>query len=238
MAELIARNADELGNFWAREVYPFIKPIVEAGPNGRPCPVGSGVLVSLRAKKFLLTAYHVTKNACTLQEAGALYTFAPEQVEILGVNNYADDPFDLSLTELSTPTSRCLKLPGHLAANIRQGELCLVFGYPARSKSWELNNLQHTLRPVPFSYLGSVFKTSPGRFTVRFSRRPISRNGKKLPQMGKLNGISGGGAFVLRDDRPRLAGIVIEYHQERDEIVCTDSLAIWSAAQQLEIDKA
>ncbi len=30
MAELLTRNVDELGDFWAKEVYPFVKPIFEA----------------------------------------------------------------------------------------------------------------------------------------------------------------------------------------------------------------
>ena len=233
MTELIARNADELGDFWAKEVYPFVKPIVEADRKGRPSPIGSGVLVSCHGKEYLLTAYHVTENACSLDEGGALYTFAPEQVEIMGVHNHVADPFDLSLTELPPSSHRCLRLPHQLASDIRRGELCLVLGFPARSKSWDLDHVGDTLRPAPLSYLGTVFRSSPGRFSVRFSRKHAHRNGHRVPRIGKLNSISGGGAFVLRADRPRLAGIVIEYHSNSSEIICTDSLAVWSVARQL-----
>jgi hypothetical protein len=233
MAEMIARNADELGDFWAKEVYPFVKPIIEADRKGRASPIGSGVLVSCHGKEYLLTAYHVTENACTHDEGGALYTFAPEQVEIMGVNNHVGDPFDLSMTALPPSSRRCLWLPRHLAFDIRQGELCLVLGFPGRSKSWDLDHSRHTLRPTPLSYLGTVFRSSPGRFSVRFSRKHTHRNGQRLQRIGKLNGVSGGGAFVLRDDRPRLAGIVIEYHSNSSEIVCTDSHAVWSMAKQL-----
>jgi hypothetical protein len=234
MRELITTSEAELGNFWTKEVYPFVTPIVEAGRSGRPLPIGSGILVSYDGKEYLLTAYHVTKNACSLDEGGALYAFTPEQSEIMGVNNYVDDPFDLSMTELPPPSRRCLRLPRHLASDIRGGELCLVVGFPARSKSWQLDHSRHTLRPAPFSYLGSVFRTLAGRFSVRFSRNHVSPDGRKLPQTGKLNGISGGGAFVLRDDRPRLAGIIIEYHSSSAEIVCSDSQVVWSMARQLQ----
>lgn len=234
MAELITRNVDELGDFWAKLVYPFVKPIIESDQKGRASPIGSGVLVSCGEKDYLLTAYHVTENACTPGEGGALYTFAPEQLEITGVNNHVADPYDFSMTELPPSSRRCLRLPRQLASDVRQGELCLVLGFPARLKSWELNHAERILRPAPFSFLGTVLRHSPGRFSIGFSRKRAYRNGKKLSRVGKLNGISGGGAFVLREDRPRLAGIVIEYHSNSAEIVCTDSAAIWSAARQLE----
>jgi hypothetical protein len=233
MTELIASNIDALGDFWAKQVYPFIKPIVEADRNGRAAPIGSGILVSYTGKEYLLTAHHVTEDACNSDEGGALYTFAPEQVEIMGVNNHVADPFDLSMTELPPPSRRCLKLPRHLAADIRQGELCLILGFPARAKSWNLDHAGHTLRPAPLPYLGTVFRNAPGRFSVRLGRKHTYRNGQKQPRRGKLNGISGGGAFVLRSDRPRLAGVVIEYHSNSAEIICTDASAVWSMARRI-----
>jgi hypothetical protein len=233
MAEMISSRADEIGDFWAKLVYPYLTPVVEADRKERPVPIGSGILVSHKAKDYLLTAYHVTEGACASHEGGALYIFAPEQIEIAGVNNHVPDPFDLSMTELPPPPRRCLQLPRHLAADIREGELCLVLGFPARSKSWQLDHARHSLRPAPLSYLGTVFRSSAGRFSVRLSRKHAHRNGRKLPRIGKLNGISGGGAFVLRNDRPRLAGVVIEYHSNTAEIICTDSAALWSLAKQI-----
>jgi hypothetical protein len=150
------------------------------------------------------------------------------------VNNYVAEPHDLSMTELPPSPRQCLRLPRHLAFDIRPGELCLVLGFPARSKSWNLDHAMHTIRPAPFSYLGTVFRSSPGRFSIRFSRKHTYRSGERLPRRGKLDGISGGGAFVLREGRPRLAGICIKYLSNSGEIVCTDSAAIWSAARQLE----
>jgi hypothetical protein len=237
MAELIAHNIDELGDFWARLVYPFVRPIVEADQKGRAIPIGSGVLVSYRDNDYLLTANHVTKDACLDNQGGVLYTFVPEQVEIHGVNNYVPDPFDLSMTELPPPSRRCLKLPQHLASDIRPGERCLVLGFPARSKSWEIDHSRRTLQPKPLPYLGAVYRSSPEQFSVRFSPKRTYRNGKKLQRRGKLNGISGGGAFVLREDQPRLAGIVIEYHSNRGEMICTNSAVIWSMVSRLETDR-
>ena len=226
MTEMIAWSTDELGKFWSKEVYPFVKPIVEVDYKGRTTPVGSGVLASVGEKHCLVTAAHVTEKACVVNEGIVLYTFAPEQLEIKGVNNFFDDPFDLSMTEIPVALRQCLRLPQDFTLRTVEGELCLVLGFPARSKSWEFNQHERTLRPAPFSYLGKVFRRSPGRFSVKYSSELIGRR-------GKLNGISGGGAFVLRRDRPRLAGIVIEYHAASAEIVCTDSLAIWSMAKRL-----
>jgi len=234
MDELVSSNVDEIGDFWAKAVYPFVTPIVQADRHRRPTPIGSGVVVSYREKQLLLTACHVTSSACASDPGGALYGFVPEQWEVEGTNHHVDDPFDLSVTELPPAPRRCLRLPRHLAPEIRPGELCLILGFPARSKSWEFNYFQHTLRPAPLSYLARVFRSEPGRFSVRFSSKRTYRNGKKLPQQAKLNGISGGGAFVLRDDAPRLAVIVIEYHSNTAEIICTDSLAIWTMLKQLD----
>lgn len=236
MTEMIAHNIDELGDFWAKAVYPFIRPIVEADWRERPSPTGSGILVSCYAKHYLLTAHHITAPL-TIPGAGdangALYTFIPEQVEIVGVNLHVPDPFDLSMTEIPTATSGSLRLPQHLALDVQEGELCLLVGYPARSKSWQINQTKQTLRPAPLSYVGRVFKNTTGHFSVRFSRKHVYRSGNRLPRQGKLNGISGGGAFILRGDMPKLAGIIIEYHSNRSEIVCTSAIAVWEMVRQL-----
>lgn len=224
MAELVTNNVDELADFWAKEVYPFVKPVVEADRRERPSPVGSGILVSCYGKQFLLTAHHVIPPSSNAE--GALYTFVPEQVELGGMKFYLPDPFDLSVIEIPQPTGRGLRLPQHLARDVREGELCLLLGFPARSRSWEIDQSKQTLRPAPLSYISRVFKTTAAHFTVRFSRKHVYRNGKRIPRHGKLNGISGGAAFVLRGDMPKLAGIIIEYHSNSAEIVCTSGSVI------------
>lgn len=230
MAELIAHSVDELGDFWAKAVSPFVKPIVEADSRGRPSPIGSGVLVNCSEKHYLLTAHHVTARSVTGEADGALYTFVPEQIEI-GADGqdyyFLPDPLDLSMTELpGTDARRFLRLPQHLALDVKEGERCLLLGYPARSKSWELDQTRHTLKPDPLPFLNTVIKAAPEQFSIKLSRKHAYRRGKKVPRLGKLNGISGGGVFVLRNDTPALAGIVIEYHSNRAEIVCTSSA--WS----------
>ena len=124
MAELVTNNVDELADFWAKEVYPFVKPVVEADRRERPSPVGSGILVSCYGKQFLLTAHHVIPPSSNAE--GALYTFVPEQVELGGMKFYLPDPFDLSVIEIPQPTGRGLRLPQHLARDVREGELCLL----------------------------------------------------------------------------------------------------------------
>lgn len=236
MAELITADIDELGNFWAKAVRPFVQPVVEADRHGRPCPVGSGVLVSFQQRCYILTAHHVTARNVTGDTEGALYTFAPEQTQI-GVTgldyHYVHDPFDLSLTELPGVHCRSLRLPEHLALDVREGELSLMLGYPAGSKSWEFDRAAHTLRPGLLPYLNEIHKTSLERFSVKLSRQHCRRAGSRVQRIGKLNGISGGAVFVLRNDTPRLAGIVIEYHSNTSEIVCTSSAVVWTMVRQL-----
>jgi hypothetical protein len=243
---MLARNVNELGDFWVKEVSPFVKPVIEADRKGRPCPVASGVLASYDDRQFLTTAHHVTAEPKRTLEAGTLYTYLPEQIEIVGPVHRATDPLDvvdqldLSMFEVPSGPWRYLRIPDHLAADIRQGELCFIFGYPSRPKGWQFDRERHTFQPSPLCYLGRVFRAYPTRFTVRLSRKHVHRGVERLPRLGKLNGISGGGAFVLRGDRPRLAGIVIEYHSNSAEIVCTNSVIIWSLARRIcaEVPKA
>lgn len=236
VAELITSDVDELGDFWAKAVYPYTAPIVGVDRNRRPSPVGSAIVVACYGRKYLLTAHHVT--ATHLPGAYAipdspLYAYVPQQWEISGTTNYFDDPFDLSMTEISPTPHPALRFPQHFAFDVRAHELCLIFGFPARSKSWHLDQTRHTLRPAPLSYLGSVFTASAGKFTVRLSRKNVHRSGKRLPRIGKLEGISGGGAFVLRNDAPKLAGIVIEYHSNSVEILCTSCVIVREMVRQL-----
>jgi hypothetical protein len=75
--------------------------------------------------------------------------------------------------------------------------------------------------------MGIVLKPSAERFSIRFREKQLCRSGAKQNPIGKLNGISGAGVFVLREDSPKLAGIVIEYHKRASEIIATSSLALW-----------
>jgi hypothetical protein len=233
MAEAIVHNIDDLNHTWASYVYPYTKPILEADAHGRPRPVGTGILVSSQEKQYLLTANHVTAEPPPHVDFGALYTYVPEQLEIVGPIHSIPDPFDLSLAEISVAPAACLKLPQHLAFDVHEGEICLILGFPGRSKSWQFDQTRLTLRASPLSYVGVVLNASETRFSVRMNRKYIQSRGAKIPNIGKLNGISGGGAFVLRNDRPRLAGIVIEYHENISEIVCTSSAVVWKLTSQL-----
>lgn len=233
MSEAIVHNIDELNKIWASYVYAFTKPILEADAEGRPCPIGTSVLVSFRGKQCLLTANHVTAEPLAEIEFGALYSYLPEQLELIGPALSVSDPFDLSLVEIPATARACLKLPQHLAFDVQDGERCLILGFPGRSKSWRLDQTGHTLRPTPLSYIGAVLNSSETHFSIGLNRKRIQSRGEKIRDIGKLNGVSGGGAFVLRNDAPRLAGIVIEYYPNRSEIVCTNSAVIWKLTSQL-----
>jgi hypothetical protein len=228
---MIAHTVDELGDFWAKDVHSFIKPILEADERGEPCPKGTCILASAREKQYVMTANHVTAASALHPEYGALYSFLPEQVEITGPFHCVSSPFDLSMAEIPLEPDRCLRFPDHLAFDVRQGDLCLLLGYPARRRSWEFDRTRLTLKPTPLPYLGRVISTSTTHFSVRLSLKHVHRHGKGLQRLYKLDGISGGGAFVLRGGKPRLAGIVIEYYANRTEIVCTNSTVAWLFAR-------
>ncbi len=228
--EVISTNPDVIGDFWAKEVYPYVKPIVEADYRQEPSPIGSGVLVAFRSKQYLVTAGHVIaphlgKGAAEMPK-GTPYCFLPEQVEIRGPIDIADEPFDIALIEVPMASRPCLKLPQHLALDIRDGELCLFVGFQARERSWAMDSQRHTMRPHPLSYLGAIRKSSPTRFSIRFSDKQLHRGGVKQNAVGKLNGISGAGVYVLRDDSPKLAGIVIEHHPRQSEIISTSAVVL------------
>jgi hypothetical protein len=61
----------------------------------------------------------------------------------------------------------------------------------------------------------------------------MSFQGKKLPRIGKLNGIIGGGVFVIRNEAPKLAGVMIEYLRNRAELVCTNSRLVLEMARKI-----
>lgn len=236
MDELISSDVGEIADFWAKAVLPYVKPILEANERLEPSPVASSVAVAFRAKQSLLTAGHVMAphlegTDLERQAKGAPYSFLPEQIQLVGPVDIAADPVDLAL--ITIPATRpSLRAPQHLALEVRDGEPCLFVGYQAREKSWTMDSSKHTLRPRPLSYLGKVCNASPARFSIKFSQKQLYRNGAKQNTVGKLNGISGAGVFVLRNDAPRLAGIIIEYHAHHSEIVATSSLAAWEMLKQ------
>lgn len=162
---------------------------------------------------------------------GMPYTFLPERIELLGEIVSVPDPLDLALIELPRNPKHWLRMPHILAPNVTAGELCLFVGYQARPKSWQFETASNALRPSPLSYLGRVSNPTAERFSIRFNQKQIERHARR--NVGKLNGISGSGVFVLRNDSPKLAGIVIEYHAKRSEIVCTNSVVIWELLKQL-----
>jgi hypothetical protein len=120
--EVVSKNLDVIGDFWAKEIYPYLKPIVETDYRREPSPIGSGVLVEFRSRQYLVTARHVIAPHLGKGAAGipkeAPYCFLPEQVEILGPIDFADEPFDIAFIEVPTASRPCLKLPQHLALDV------------------------------------------------------------------------------------------------------------------------
>ena len=165
-------------------------------------------------KEYLVTAGHVIdahlQGSGQQRPLGAPYSYIPEQVDIEGEVDIAGNPVDLAVIPLSSASRRGLRIPQHLALEVKKGERCLFVGFQARSKSWEIDSSRFTLRPRPLSYMGTVYDVRPERFSIRFSDKKLYRGGAKQNPVGKLHGISGAGVFVLRQDSPRLAGIVIE----------------------------
>ena len=159
---------------------------------------------------------------------GAPYSYIPEQVEIEGEVVTAPDPIDLAIVPLLSASRSGLRAPEHFALDVKEGERCLFVGFQARPKSWDIDSSRVTLRPQPLAYMGTVSKPTAERFSIRFNQKQLYRSGAKQNAIGKLNGVSGAGVFVLRKDSPRLAGIVIEYQKHASEIIATTSLALLS----------
>lgn len=230
--EIISTNVDEIGDFWAKAVYPYAAPIVEANERLEPDPIGSAVRVTFAAKEYLITAAHVIEGHLqgTGKERtqGAPYSYIPEQVEIEGEVVTAPDPIDLAIVPLLSASRSGLRAPEHFALDVKEGERCLFVGFQARPKSWDIDSSRVTLRPQPLAYMGTVSKPTAERFSIRFNQKQLYRSGAKQNAIGKLNGVSGAGVFVLRKDSPRLAGIVIEYQKHASEIIATTSLALLS----------
>src|SRR5262249_13019203 len=113
------------------------------------------------------------------------------------------------------------------------GERSLLYGYPAREKSWDVDRAEGTIRPSSLPYLSDILKVSPERLIVKLNRKRCLREGGPIQEIGKLNGISGGGVFVLRNDSPHLAGIVIEHHSKTSEVICISSTVIGAMAARI-----
>ena len=229
--EIISTNLGEIHDFWARAVYSYTAPIFEANYRLEPDPIGSAVRATFAEKEYLVTAAHVInphlRGSGYDQPEGAPYSFIPEQIEIEGKVDTAADPIDLAIIELPQASRRGFQIPQHLALQVTDGERCLFVGFQARPKSWEIDLSRHTIRPKPLAYMGTVRNPTGERFSITFSEKHLYRRGVKQNPVGKLNEISGAGVFVLRHDTPRLAGIVIEYHKRRSEIIVTNSRALW-----------
>jgi hypothetical protein len=228
--EIISTNPDEIGDFWAKVIYPYTAPIVEANARLQPDPIGSAVRVTFALKEYLVTAAHVIEGhlqgSGKERSKGAPYSYIPEQVDIEGEVVTVADPIDLAIIRLPRASRPGLLLPQHLALEVKAGEPCLFVGFQARPKSWEINSSSVTIRPRPLSYMGTVQKPTMERFSIGFNDKRLYRGGERQNPVGKPNGISGAGVFVLRQDSPRLAGIVIEYHKRASEIIATSSLAL------------
>lgn len=228
--EIISTNIDEIGDFWTKVVYPYAAAIFEANKRLEPDPIGSAVRVRLSKKEYLVTAAHVIEphlqGSGRERPQGAPYAYIPEQVDIEGEVVTAGDPIDLAIIPLPSASRPGLSLPQHLALDVKEGERCLFVGFQARSKSWEINPSGQTIRPQPLSYMGTVLKRTDLRFSIRFNEKQLYRSGAKQNAIGKLNGISGAGVYVIRNDAPKLAGIVIEFQKRASEIIATSSVAL------------
>jgi hypothetical protein len=187
--------------------------------------------VTFAAKDYLVTAAHVIEShlqgSGKERPKGAPYSYIPEQINIEGEVVTAADPIDLAIVRLPCASRPGLRLPQHLALQVEEGERCLFVGFQARPKSWDIDSSRLTLRPRPLSYMGTVLKPYAERFSIRFNEKKLYRSSVRQNAVGKLNGISGAGVFVLRQDSQRLAGVVIEYRRHASAIIATTSLALW-----------
>jgi hypothetical protein len=121
--EIISTNPDEIADFWAKTVYPYTAPIVEANERLEPDPSGSAVRVTFAAKEYLVTAAHVIEGhlqgSGKDRSEGAPYSYIPEQVDIEGEVVTSADPIDLAIVRLPRASRAGLQLPQHLALEVQ-----------------------------------------------------------------------------------------------------------------------
>ncbi|MCL9770196.1 serine protease [Flavobacterium sp. HXWNR69] len=204
---------------------------------GEPAPTGSGLLISIADRFFMLTAAHVIA-----EDYNSIFIILPDKELTLGGKLHftplplsgkrEDDKIDIAIMELedSVVSDILSSFKFITLDNIEIGHKVdelpyyLSVGYPATKtkKVWK----QDEISAIPYPY-----QTEPepkfefekfgfnkfSHIAVKFDGKVTSESNKSVHSAPKMNGISGSGLWYLKDfatpnmiDNKQLVGLVIE----------------------------
>ena len=236
---------------------PAIAQVFAATSDGQPDPVGSGVLLAVADRHFLLTAAHVLDH----QEESALYLAVDggKTVELLGTaltsglpssGDRREDEVDVAAVELAAETTSRLPSTAFLAPSdldvnevADQAALYVVMGYPHR-KTQRRPGLM--LRSVLYKYVarsGAESYSKVGRSEVDslvldFRRERVRFEGKQQTAPHP-EGMSGGPVFRLtprsspleREAPATLVGLLTDYPAQ-SHVLIAPRISLWVAHLQ------
>ncbi|HMJ46802.1 MAG TPA: hypothetical protein VK498_05700 [Ferruginibacter sp.] len=204
---------------------------------GEPAPTGSGLLITLAGKYFMLTAAHVIA-----EDYNNIYIILPDkELRLGGVLHFTplpesgkreDDKIDIAVMELEDKVIAEISAAFKFITieNIQIGHKIiempyyLSVGYPATKtkKIWgkpEISAIPYPYQTEPesaFNFKKFGFKPA-SHIAVKFDGKAISEKNMRIHKAPVLNGISGSGLWFLKDfanpdmlKNKQLVGLVIE----------------------------
>lgn len=170
--------------------------------------LGSGVLVSIEDKSYLLTAYHCLNTVEVekiIVERQQTYTSPFEEIRVCSVLDYHPED-DWILLELEYSAHSC----GHkLGKNFLKEEKVDFYGYQ--------KIVSTAFRP----WKGEVLLKDENRFLIKIIGDTFQQAGEEGSYVAK--GLSGSGVYVIKNNVPYLVGILCAVKKDKawnDDIDC------------------
>lgn len=204
---------------------------------GEPAPTGSGLLICLADRFFMLTAAHVIA-----EDYDNIFIILPDkELQLGGIlhstplpvsGKRKDDKIDIAVMELeaSVVSEILVAFKFITIDNIEIGHKVvelpcyLSVGYPATKTKMVWGKAEISAIPYPyqtepeptfnFEMFGFSYKS---HIAVKFNDKVISENSKIVQQAPKMDGVSGSGLWFLKDfaqpemiTNKKLVGLLIE----------------------------
>ncbi len=167
MSELAREKLDWAADSGADQFISAIKPIYGASVNGRPEHIGSGLLLSWKEKRYLVTAAHITdENSESTLYLGAESCLQEISSEFACTNkpnnDRSKDHYDFAWTELTSPSLEVcddLSFIGEsmisLESSCPDDNAHLALGYP-NSKNKKHDNVNNSVAPKFMKYISTL----------------------------------------------------------------------------------
>jgi hypothetical protein len=222
------------------KIIDCIVPLVGCDEDGNPEPIGSGVLVEIGTKIFLITATHVfTHNPKT-----TIYYPGLEQLETLEGTRYGASPRREDVTFMEFPSALPELGKGYSPIPVEMiemsdrtcpGDQYTLSGFPEELQKVDIES--NAIKSQRFTYTATVQEdriykkcsaTKATHIAIHFSKRRARTATKHLVKPPSLHCMSGGGVWKATKqpatpDIPslRLVGISIEKHEKWGAVVAT-----------------